>query len=249
MNENKQAVFETNEAKWWSFWAKLEDVGAGYVLYSDDFEEPLFNHLGFIHPESGDLSQIRDSIVRSWSLLKRPSAIISNTADFDVHRKLMENEGYRSTDSLEVMELVRPDMLKSSDFSVNKTGEARLDKWTLAYLDAFYGSRALMEPVRRAVQVAYRADHTTFYHVEVDEQFAGVTASFVFGDVTGIYCVGTVPQFRRRGVASSMLAQVLHDSQGSGSVLVLQTFGSDRVVEFYEKLGFRSAYSKTVFQK
>ena len=57
--------------------------------------------------------------------------------------------------------------------------------------------------------------------------------------------VGTLPEFRRQGVASALLTQAISDSQSLGNrwTTLEATTGSD-AARLYEKYGFRTAYHR-----
>ncbi|AIF83707.1 Acetyltransferase (GNAT) domain [Candidatus Nitrososphaera evergladensis SR1] len=64
--------------------------------------------------------------------------------------------------------------------------------------------------------------------------------------MTGLYCLGTVPAQRSKGVAKSILnfARALAEKQGT--LLFLQTLGSENLLGLYKSSGFETAYTKTI---
>ena len=86
----------------------------------------------------------------------------------------------------------------------------------------------------------------TFLESKVDGHTAGVLAVFRTPGVAGVYCVGTAPEFRNRGVASSLIATARKVADGEGRALILQTLTSDGALPFYLKRGFVEMHSKSV---
>ena len=83
---------------------------------------------------------------------------------------------------------------------------------------------------------------------DVDGKVAGVAALVRTGDrISGIYSVATLPEARRRGVATALSLKCIEAYRDTGDeVLTLQvTHGSD-AQRLYEKLGFETAYSLTL---
>jgi hypothetical protein len=71
----------------------------------------------------------------------------------------------------------------------------------------------------------------------------GCAALYSKNGVTGLYCLGTLSQQRKRGLANDILATAirLHDN------LILQTLGSEGLLPFYGKAAFEVAYAKKIY--
>jgi GNAT superfamily N-acetyltransferase len=74
----------------------------------------------------------------------------------------------------------------------------------------------------------------------------GEMALFRREGLLGAYCVGTVPERRRAGVASEMLSYASAKADEQGLALVLQTFAEDHAEPFYLKRGFKTIFRKSV---
>ncbi len=68
-------------------------------------------------------------------------------------------------------------------------------------------------------------------------------------DWAGIYCVGTLPEKRHRGIAREMLltAESLARERGC-RFLTLQTIESDGVTPMYQKLGYKVEFQRDILQ-
>ena len=89
----------------------------------------------------------------------------------------------------------------------------------------------------------------TLLEARLDGTVAGVLAVFRTRRLAGIYCVGTVPKFRRRGVAGALLDRAAEIAASEGRRLILQTLKSDGVEDFYSKRGFVDLYRKTFLRR
>ncbi len=76
---------------------------------------------------------------------------------------------------------------------------------------------------------------------------AGTMALHTSNGCTGLYCLGTVPDVRGQGVASSLLYAAHEVSTRLGTTLVLQVFESDNVERFYLKNGYARLFSEEIF--
>ena len=77
---------------------------------------------------------------------------------------------------------------------------------------------------------------------------AGVAALVRTGEkISGIYSVATLPEFRRRGVATALSLRCIDAYQDSDDeVLALQVLHGSEAQRLYEKLGFETAYALTL---
>ncbi|HET7147933.1 MAG TPA: GNAT family N-acetyltransferase [Candidatus Nitrosopolaris sp.] len=77
---------------------------------------------------------------------------------------------------------------------------------------------------------------------------AGCAALFPGQGLMGLYCLGTTPNFRGRGVAKKMVSVSLRTAQQERlELLFLQTFTNEGLLPLYKKLGFRFVYKKRVY--
>jgi ribosomal protein S18 acetylase RimI-like enzyme len=68
-------------------------------------------------------------------------------------------------------------------------------------------------------------------------------------DFLGIYCVGTLPQSRNRGIASLMVRKGEEFASKIGcKYLTLQTLTYDSVTPMYQKLGFKIEFERNILQ-
>ena len=242
-----EAGNELNEVGWWSNWGRLTWFAPScYGLVSHDFREPLFNHSGFID-HSVPLRALLPSI-QKWYMQENlmPSFFLQVSRKFDPLRHLLSSEGYSLLDKHFVMSLTHPKFEHTANVKCTYVDEGRADEWSNAYLSAFYGEHSRFPPVLASVKKALRRGKSKFVLAEFQGRIGGALAIYTDGGYSGVYCVGTIPELRGRGIATEMLSEAFRFSQKQKTRLILQTFASDSVEGFYLKLGFRRAYSKEV---
>jgi len=81
------------------------------------------------------------------------------------------------------------------------------------------------------------------------DETAGVLAIFRTEGLAGVYCVGTVPKHRRRGVAGALLSKAEAIAGNEGRRLILQSLASDVSARFYLERGFKALYCKQLLSK
>jgi GNAT superfamily N-acetyltransferase len=76
----------------------------------------------------------------------------------------------------------------------------------------------------------------------------GCCALFENSGGIGLYCLGTLPEHRDKGVATAMIKACLDISMQNGyDCIFVQTLADEGLEKFYLKLGFKQAYEKVIF--
>jgi GNAT superfamily N-acetyltransferase len=98
---------------------------------------------------------------------------------------------------------------------------------------------------RRGVAISYELEAVN-YIAYIGSRPAGVGMLFVREGMGGIYNMGTLPEFRGRGVATAIMAAALGDARAADcSYVGLTPTSMGRPL--YERLGFREAYQERYF--
>lgn len=78
---------------------------------------------------------------------------------------------------------------------------------------------------------------------------AGVCLLFEKYRCLGLYCLGTLPNFRNRGIAQTILKTSLQIAHTMGyDKIFLQTFQNDNYIDFYKKRKFKVIDKRKIFQ-
>jgi GNAT superfamily N-acetyltransferase len=75
----------------------------------------------------------------------------------------------------------------------------------------------------------------------------GVAALYRSEKALGLYCLGTMPEYRGRGIGRQLVQFAAERARMLGVDLTLQTFRGDGLVGFYENMGFSIRYVKKVY--
>jgi GNAT superfamily N-acetyltransferase len=79
---------------------------------------------------------------------------------------------------------------------------------------------------------------------------AGVTLLLETDRIAGIYAVATLPECRKRGVSTALLARAVADARERGCAAVsLQAVQGSYAEAFYRRLGFETAFESPVFAR
>jgi ribosomal protein S18 acetylase RimI-like enzyme len=78
-----------------------------------------------------------------------------------------------------------------------------------------------------------------FYIAYLDHKPAGVCLFVLTDGVAGIYAVATLPEFRKKGVATTLMKRGIHDAREKGcQTITLQVSTGSYAESLYRKLGF-----------
>ena len=236
---------EINEVYWWSKWARLRWHGRGYLLTSESYREPFFNRAGSLAcEESGRTASWAERVFSQQGTDATVLVFDSCTA---ASRKLLDL-GYARVDTMSV--LVSGGPIGVPELEGWKVGQANSPEgWTRAYLRAFYGDEVLSPATVPIVSRLMKSKGVTLLEARVKGQTAGVLALFRTNGIGGVYCVGTVPEFRGLGVATGLLATAKQMAEADGRRLVLQTLASEGSMAFYTRRRFEAMYSKHVLER
>lgn len=102
---------------------------------------------------------------------------------------------------------------------------------------AFGLSHAALQPVLDVTQLD--GPGLTAYLAYQDEQPIGTVATTVSGPVVGVWSMGTLPAYQRRGVGRALLGQIMAQQQarGANTFYLWSTTAGQRL---YEQLGYRT---------
>jgi len=247
MVDLRDEEFELNEVNWWSNWASLDWVSKNsYVLLSDDFAEPFFNRGGFVAPEGFETALGRmESAFRTKG--RTPYVLLQRLGKYSGIEEALKR--YEAVDVMSVMELTAPSFKNNPEVKVEVVDANKARDWSETYLLSFYGDRGLMNPVERIVKKILKLKEATLLLAIYRGSAAGTAAIYRRGGLSGVYCVGTRPEFRNRGVASAMLESAHSKSKEDGDKVILQSMLSDEVETVYVKAGFSRVYVKRLLRR
>jgi len=237
---------ELNEARWWSNWAHAAWLSSqGYLLSSEDFREPFFNRACILNCRDADAT-VAWAERGFFAHDTEPTITVFDSCTNTTER--LRASGYRRVDKLTVLLSSSPARSAGPvQFTVNDRPTP--DSWTSAYLGAFYGEQELAPHVNPIVKRLLKLNAVTLLEAAVGDETAGVLAIFRTAGLAGVYCVGTVPEHRRMGVANALLSKARAIAADEGRRLFLQSLASDGSLRYYLQRGFRILYSKRLLSK
>lgn len=159
---------------------------------------------------------------------------------------MLLRSGYRQVDTMTVLFSDEP-IEGGGSLEVTPSEDPRA--WTSAYLRSFYGNEELTGTVEPMAASFAKDEDVTLLESRAGGEVVGAAALFRTPGMIGAYCVGTVPERRKQGVATGLLSKAKQVADAEARVLILQTLASDGVLRFYMDRGFEVAYDKLVLEK
>lgn len=232
--------------QWWSRWSELHrPADKSYLILSSVFNEWFFNRAGFL-----DCNQGPDLIASLEGVFHRAGKQPCFTLKEDCIQleAFLKSHGYVTFDQMSVMQLDRSDMTRLDGLKFLRGSQVKTDRWASTYLLSFYGELSLQEPTMIVANRVAKDPSVTLMSAERGDTTVGVLAVFRTPGLLGVYCVGTLADHRRSGVAGSLLSEAADIAADEGRLLILQTMISDMVEDFYARRGFKRLYLKHIMR-
>ncbi len=247
MGRDERKAAELNEVGWWSSWGDVRWLDARcFILESKDFSEPFFNRAGFL---SCDASAARVGDIEDAFFTTGRDSHVMLFEPCEKALSFLKKRGYTIVDGMTVMQMRKPKISVNEAVRVREAGPGVLGRWCDAYLLSFYGDLTLKQPVMRVLRRISRIGSATLLVAELGGKVAGIAALYRTPGLLGLYCLGTLPEFRGRGVAHSLLGQAQVIAASEGRKVVLQSLFSEGAESFYYKVGFERLYMKRLLQR
>lgn len=242
-------ALERNELQFFSLWSKQKITKRLTLLYNPNlYDDFLFNHARPTDPEE-TLSQRDLKYVKEfYSRLKiKPALILSSKLDSN-QEDLLRDEGFKAIDRLITMSTpTRLLCFPKPNLTILACSEDDAAEWVKVFIEA-YSTPSWLRELNKIVAKMLKHPSCTLYLARYTGNAVGVAVRYSAEGVSGLYCLGTTPKVRNRGVGGALVAHVIGEAYRSGDpIICLQTLASEHLTRFYARLGFRRLYSKTIY--
>ncbi len=244
--------FEENENSWFSLWTEVHDERCNLILFNKGLaDDPIFNHATSVRclPEEAD-----DLIERTVSKFKEknipPCFYVSPLTSPKNFSKRLEDNGFIEWDRLIVMEFVRGETrLSKPKLDTRIASDIKsMNVWINVFKESFNIGISQTQAYMSRVRHIFSRSDTNFFLAYIDHKAIGCVALHSKNGVGGLYSLGIIPQYRRRGVATGILSTLTKYSESRhNNSLILQSLQQDRLEEFYCKNGFNKTFLKRIY--
>lgn len=137
----------------------------------------------------------------------------------------------------------------SRKIEIEQVYKHNLEEWIDIFCKSF-DSLGNKDEVTSIISKHYRKLRLLVAHYNLDRGTypAGCCLLFEKNNNIGLYCLGTVRDFRNKGVARQLIGNAIKIAKDNDyNTLVLQSLTEEKYDEFYKKLGFRTIYEKMLY--
>jgi GNAT superfamily N-acetyltransferase len=148
---------------------------------------------------------------------------------FDVNN----NETMDSIDEIEIEEVNKQDLEEWIDIFCNSFDSLDGKNEVTSIITKHYGKFTLLVGRNKLNQRTHPA---------------GCCLLFEKNNNIALYCLGTIQDYRKKGVARQLIGSAIQKAKKNDyDTLIVQTLIEEKYDEFYKKLGFRTIYEKELF--
>jgi ribosomal protein S18 acetylase RimI-like enzyme len=245
----EHSSLDDNELQFFSLWSKKKVSRHLILLYNPNLlDDALFNHARLNNRsevlDRKDLNYVK----RFYSQLGiKPSLFLNTSLDTSL-KHLIEQERFKVIDRLITFSTSTSDSPAwKPDLRISACKEDDADEWIRVFVEAF-STPSWLNELNAIVAKMLKDPNCTLYLARYKDRAVGVAARYSTNSVSGLYCLGTIPKLRNRGIGSALVSYVISQAHKAGDqTICLQTPNSEHLIKFYSRLGFKRRYAKVIY--
>ncbi|MGI0101097.1 MAG: GNAT family N-acetyltransferase [Nitrosotalea sp.] len=234
-NNNLISQLEEVDKSFTGLWANSTTLKCGTFFFNPD----LLNDIFFDKITS--ITCISDEMIDDALALfaKHGTIPYFYTLNYPELEEKLIKKNFRPYDIQHVFTKI-PDLSKTSKVRKISSDDSML--WSKTFCDA-YDCHDWITPVDGIVKKSISS--IEYY---VDDSISSCVALYEKNSTLGLYCLGTIPGMRKKGLANSLIDFALNEVKKRNlELLMLETYQKDGLIDFYLKLGFKEIYQKNIY--
>jgi N-acetylglutamate synthase-like GNAT family acetyltransferase len=243
---------EENEINYWKWWSDFFEKGPVKFYFNPYLKDDILPTHAFSEDWT-DPKRVLQKIEDFYRGKKAQAAAVFmpyGPLDGNTLQQLLDN-GFNVYDSMKIMQLFTdlPTETKQN-VKAKVIGEKDLTVWHRVYCTSFEEPPASQAELKRRFQKMIANSDFVFYLAEIEEIPAATLMTYVHKDVAGLYCIGTLSEFRKKGLATILMERSANDAKDIGCDLIfLQTLAQENLEGFYNKRGFTTVAIRSLWSK
>lgn len=250
-SSSKWKQFEENENSWFSFFSNPEDIKRALIFINEKMaDDPLLNHVTEIDCESNEATAVLNKAASRFRRKRISQCFyitpLTSPSDFG---ETLESNGFKVWDQLDVMEYsgLTKD-LEIENVIVRRIGMESMKIWIRIFASSFGISLSQVQEYSLRSRNLFPRSDIDFYLAYIRGKAVGCATLYSKNGIGGIYFLGTLKEFREKGVSSAILKTISQRSkERNNNSLILQVLKKDDLDRFYKKNGFKKSYSKQIY--
>lgn len=215
---------------------------------SDDY---FFNRLNGLQ-SCGNIDRVLDKVSKICLKNKQNVSIhVPSTSDNYVLMGILLKKGFRFLDSMYTLKINKPLVTKSgrnNSWHPKIVTEEDLKIWIQVFCESF-SIRNWEQEVSRIIKRSFnRLILIVAYIPGQPKNPVGCMSLFKYQNIIGLYCLGTLRPFRRKGLATNLVQFAnLYGKQMNMEFLIVHSLASENTINLYKNLGFDIVQVKKIF--
>lgn len=231
----------------------FEAIGGGYAVYCGP-NNPVTQAVGL--GLNGPISREEFDRLESF-YFSRKEPVRVETCPM-AHATLLEQykeRGYHVTEFSNVM--MRPlgdggDGLPAAaqDVEVRRAGRDEIDLWVLTVAQGFAENYPVTQEMLSVMKMFALAKNTECYMARVEGRIAGAGTLAIRGRIGGLFGASTLPEFRKRGVQTTLLHARFQRAREAGCELVMSLAQPGSISQRnITRFGLETLYTRVKFER
>ena len=228
---------EENDLEFTAIWSKKTTLECGTLFINPNLPNDLF--FDKITNITCLSEKMIDKVVEIFHENNMPPYVYAlNNQKLE---ELLLKKNFKFYDTQHVLK--KHTLQHSKNFPIHKIEKNDSLLWAKVFCKS-YDCCEWVDEVNRIVRNSYSK-----VEYLVDEEYnASCVALYEKNSILGLYCLGTLPEKRKKGLAKLLINYALNKVKTRKlDFLMLETYQKDDLLEFYSKLGFVKLYEKKIY--
>lgn len=227
---------ESNDLGFTGIWSKTTALECGTLFMNANLPDDLFfDKLTNITCLSEDMIDYAIDVFQKNHM--RPFVYVLNNKSLE---ELLLAKNFRLYD---IQHVLKKQALESETFRVHHVEK----KDSLLWAEVFCKSYDCYEWIDEVNRIVRGSFSQVEYLVDAEHN-ASCVALYEKNSILGLYCLGTLPEKRKKGLAKLLINYALNKVKTKNlDFLMLETYQRDNLLGFYSKLGFEKLYEKKIY--
>ena len=239
-----------------SYFKAVNDLSGAFYNLGDKVVDYFWNYAALINTTEKDADRLIDRIIDFAEKNNRvPAIYIDPTVKPSNFRDYIKKKGFKLSGD-EIWMFFNPSGFSMKDRPPTlQIKRVETDKEMHSFIDVFDAAYAMgkdgkvyLESLFDAFKKKHKNVEIFHYLGKVDDKPVSIASVYISKDVAGIYNVGTIPSYTKRGLGGALSRIAISEAvKHKVRRLLLQTELESEAERLYLKLGFKPAFSGEIW--
>jgi ribosomal protein S18 acetylase RimI-like enzyme len=228
---------ELNDFEFTEFWSKVTNLKCGTLFMNQNLPDDLF------------FDKLTNIICLDEKTIEETISVFEHNHMhpfvYSLNNQHLEDflleKNFKFHDTQHVLK--KQAVVRNETFPVRHIGKNDSLLWS----EIFCKSYDCYEWINEVNKIVTNSCHDVEYLIDVKDH-ASCVALYEKNSILGLYCLGTLPKYRKKGLARLLIDYALNKVKTRNlDFLMLETYQRDNLLGFYSKLGFEKVYEKKIY--